>query len=69
MTWSGEERRVNAERRVIERRRTMRYNVRNLLVIDGITWIDPEDGERRRQVRRRVDRETLATMFVRHARP
>lgn len=69
MTWRGLERRVGSERRVVERRRTMRYNVRTLLIIDGITWVDPEDSERRRQVRRRVDREALAIMFVRHAHP
>jgi hypothetical protein len=69
MTWPEQERRVCRERRVVERRRTMRYNVRTLLIIDGITWVDPENGERRRQVRRRVDREALAIMFVRHALP
>ena len=63
----GKERRVSKERRLVERRRTMRYNVRTLLIIDGITWVDPENGERRRGVRRRVDREALAIMFVRHA--
>ncbi|HLF83905.1 MAG TPA: hypothetical protein VI837_07015 [Blastocatellia bacterium] len=67
MTWREKERRVGLERRVAERRRTMRYNVRTLLIIDGITWVDPENGERRRAVRRRADRETLATAFVRYA--
>ena len=49
--WLGpkEERRVGQERRVVERRRTMSYNVRTLLIIDGITWIDSEGGERRRR--------------------
>lgn len=69
MTWRGQERRVGSERRVVERRRTMGYNVRTLLIIEGITWVDAEDGERRRGVRRRLDREALAAMFVRHARP
>lgn len=69
MTWRGEERRVGVERRVVERRRTMRYNVRTLLIIDGITWVDPEGGERRRAVRRRADREALAIAFARHANP
>ena len=69
MTWRGEERRTGFERRVGERRRTMRYNVLTLLIIDGITWVDPEAGERRHAVRRRSDREALATAFVRHAEP
>ncbi|HSB11157.1 MAG TPA: hypothetical protein VLM38_16835 [Blastocatellia bacterium] len=47
----------------------MRYNVSTLLIIDGITWVDPENGERRRQVRRRADRETLAVKFLQYARP
>jgi hypothetical protein len=67
MTGREKERRVGVERRVVERRRTMRYNVRTLLIIDGITWVDPEGDERRRAVRRRADREALATAFVRHA--
>lgn len=69
MTWRGQERRVASERRLVERRRTMRYNIRTLLIIDGITWVDPEDAEHRRQVRRRSDREALAIMFVSHAHP
>lgn len=69
MAWSGEERRITSERRALERRRTMRYDVSTLLIIDGITWIDPENGERRRQVRRKADRETLAIKFLQHARP
>jgi hypothetical protein len=47
----------------------MRYNASTLLIIDGITWVDPEGGERRHAVRRRSDREALATAFVRHAEP
>lgn len=69
MTWRGQERRVASERRMVERRHTMNYNVRTLLIIDGITWVDPDDAQRRRQVRRRVDRETLAILFVRFAHP
>ena len=69
MSRSEKERRVGVERRVVERRRTMRYNVRTLLIIDGITWVDPEGGERRRAVRRRADREALAIAFIRHANP
>ena len=67
MTLGEKERRAGLERRVVERRRTMRYNVRTLLIIDGITWVDPEGGERRRGIRRRADREAVATAFVRHA--
>jgi hypothetical protein len=54
---------------VVERRRTMSYKVRTLLIIDGITWIDPEGQERRRVVRRRADREALALAFSRNASP
>jgi hypothetical protein len=69
MTWRGQERRVASERRLVERRRTMSYNVHTLLIIEGITWVDPDDAKRRRQVRRLADREALAIMFVRHAHP
>ena len=69
MTWRGEERRVGPERRVVERRRTMRYSVRTLLIINGITWVDSEGGERRRTIRRRADREALAIAFIRHSSP
>lgn len=67
MSWRGEERRSDRERRVVERRRTMRYNVRTLLIVDGITWVDPEGEERRRRIRRRADRESVAIKFVQHA--
>jgi hypothetical protein len=67
MNWRGEERRSDRERRVVERRRTMRYNVHTLLIVDGITWVDPEGDERRRGIRRRVDRESVAIKFVQHA--
>jgi hypothetical protein len=69
MTLREQERRAGSERRVVERRQTMRYHVRTLLMVDGITWIDPEGDERRRTVRRRADRESLATAFIRHANP
>ena len=69
MTRQLAERRSGSERRVVERRHTMRYDVRTLLIMDGITWVDPETGERRRRVRRRADRETLAIKFVEHACP
>jgi hypothetical protein len=67
MTPRQQERRTDRERRIAERRRTMRYHLRNLLIIDGITWIDPEGDERRRSIRRRVDRESAAIKFVQHA--
>ena len=69
MTWGGKERRADRERRLAERRRTMRYKVRTLVIIDGITWIDPEGDERRRSIRRRADRESVAIKFVQHALP
>jgi hypothetical protein len=69
MNWREDERRTGHERRVVERRRTMRYSVRTLLIIDGITWVDPDGSERRHQVRRRADREALAAAFVRRANP
>jgi len=69
MSFRQRERRVGNERRIVERRRTMRYDVHTLVIIDGITWVDPEDGERRRRIRRRADREALATAFIRHANP
>ncbi len=69
MTLRSEEKRSGNERRLVERRRTMRYNVRALLIIDGITWIDSEGGERRQRVRRRADREALAVKFVQRACP
>jgi hypothetical protein len=67
VTLRSQEKRLGNERRLAERRRTMRYNVRALLIIDGITWIDSEGGERRQQVRRRADREALAVKFVQSA--
>jgi len=69
MVWREQERRSETERRVVERRRTMRYDARTLLIIDGRTWIDPEGGERRRKVRRNADRYALATKFLQHSRP
>jgi len=69
MEWDGNDRRHGNDRRVVERRRTMRYNVKNLLVVDGITWIDPEEGERRKHIRRKYDREALATKVAYYARP
>jgi hypothetical protein len=69
MEWDGRERRNNGERRVFERRRTMRYNVKSLVIVDGITWVDPEGNQRRTHIRRRDDRETLAIKIVHLSRP
>jgi hypothetical protein len=69
MSWDGIERRSGKDRRECERRRTMRYNVQTLLVIDGITWIDAEGGERRQRIRRQQDRLSLAKRIVLYARP
>ena len=64
MSWNGEERRSGNDRRIRERRRTMRYGVQNLVIIDGITWIDAEGQERRQQIRRRQDREALVRQLL-----
>ncbi|HKV37899.1 MAG TPA: hypothetical protein VJX67_01710 [Blastocatellia bacterium] len=42
----------------------MRYSVGNLVVLDGITWIDDEGNDRRRRVRRRNDREQIAKKIL-----
>jgi hypothetical protein len=47
----------------------MRYSVRTLVVIDGITWIDPEGTDRRYRIRRREDRERLASKLLQALRP
>ncbi|HKP84545.1 MAG TPA: hypothetical protein VJZ26_00530 [Blastocatellia bacterium] len=67
--WNGEERRSGKDRRIVERRRTMRYNVETLIIVDGITWIDPSDSDRRQHVRRSGDRESLARKIIEKARP
>jgi len=69
MAWNGEERRAGKDRRLQERRRTTHYNVQNLVVIDGITWIDADGGDRRLTVRRREDREQLARRIIEVSRP
>ncbi|HJQ25094.1 MAG TPA: hypothetical protein VKA60_14345 [Blastocatellia bacterium] len=68
MSWNGEERRSGNDRRLGERRRTMRYGVENLVIIDGITWIDAEGQERRKLIRRRQDREALVRRLMDHAK-
>ena len=47
----------------------MRYNVQTLLIVDGITWIDPEGGNRRQRIRRRADREAVASKVLQYTRP
>lgn len=69
MTWDGKERRSGQDRRQGERRRTVRYNVANLLIIDGITWIDSEESPRRHFIRRREDREMLAEKILKISQP
>jgi hypothetical protein len=69
MNWNGEERRSGDDRRLRERRRTMRYGAQKLVIIDGITWIDPEGRERRQHIRRRQDREAIVRMLLENARP
>jgi hypothetical protein len=66
--WNGIERRATKiDRRQIERRRSMRYTADTLVVIDGVTWIDNEGTDRRRQIRRREDRERLARRILEDA--
>jgi hypothetical protein len=69
MAWNGEERRAGKDRRLQERRRTTHYSVQNLVVIDGITWIDADGGDRRLTVRRSEDREQLARRIIEISRP
>lgn len=69
MAWNGEERRSKKDRRESERRRTMRYNVQTLIIVDGITWIDHEGNERRQTIRRREDREWLAQKVIEKTQP
>ena len=69
MGWNGVERRLGRERRAGERRRTMRYDVAKLVIIDGITWIDSEAPERRQHIRRHQDRESVARKLLEISRP
>jgi hypothetical protein len=62
--WDGEERRSGDDRRVLERRRSVRYSARNLIILDGITWVDSEGTDRRRNVRRSEDRQILAAKIL-----
>ncbi len=63
-SWDGVERRLSEDRRKGERRTSMRTSVYTLVVIDGITWIDNEGTDRRRNLRRRSDREWLASKII-----
>jgi hypothetical protein len=66
--WNGMERRAaKVDRRQNERRRSIRYTADTLVVIDGVTWIDNEGTDRRRQIRRREDRERLARRILEDA--
>ncbi len=66
--WNGMERRAaQIDRRQNERRRSIRYTADTLVVIDGVTWIDNEGTDRRRQIRRREDRERLARRILEDA--
>lgn len=69
MAWDGRERRSGKERRLIERRRTMNYNSQTVVIVEGVTWVDAEGMERRRTIRRREDRERIATKIIKVAWP
>ena len=62
--WNSAERRGKKERRKEERRRSIRYAADTLIVIGGVTWIDNEGTDRRRKVRRRLDRERIAQLII-----
>jgi hypothetical protein len=58
------DRRSAQERRKQERRRSVRYSVDTIVVIDSITWVDSDGSDRRRRIRRREDREAVAKKRV-----
>ena len=64
MEWDGKERRSGKERRQAERRKSFRYGSRDVLIFEGITWVDAEDSPRRRTIRRKTDREQLAANIL-----
>jgi hypothetical protein len=68
MSWNGEERRSGNDRRLGERRRTMPYGVENLIIIDGITWVDAEGQERRQRIRRHQDRQALVRRLLEYTK-
>ena len=54
---------------MVERRRTTRYNIHMLIVVDGITWIDADRANRRHFIRRREDREKIARKLTQILQP
>ena len=58
------DRRSHTERRKGERRRSMRYSVDTVIILDAVTWIDTEGSDRRRKIRRRDDRERIARKIL-----
>jgi hypothetical protein len=58
------DRRSSTERRKQERRRSMRYSVDTLIILDAVTWVDNEGSDRRRKIRRREDREKIARRIL-----
>jgi len=54
---------------LVERRRTTRYNIHMLIVVDGITWIDADGANRRHFIRRRDDREKIARKVTQILQP
>lgn len=63
-SWNRVERRNNRERRKQERRRSIRYTADTLIVLEGVTWIDNEGTDRRRKVRRTLDRQRIARRIL-----
>jgi hypothetical protein len=60
MAWDGTEKRAGADRRVKDRRRWLRYSACNLIIVDGITWVNDQGTDRRQFIRRLRDRLRLA---------
>ncbi len=57
--WDGIERRVGAEKRKGERRRSARHVADTLIALNGVVWVDNKGTDRRRAVRRESDRRTI----------
>jgi hypothetical protein len=58
------DRRKYVERRLRERRKSMRYSTGTLIVVDSVTWLDDESDDRRRLIRRRQDRKRIAARIL-----
>jgi len=58
------DRRKSSERRIRERRSSIRFSAATLIVVDGITWLDDEGDDRRQFIRRRADRERIAARIL-----